>query len=120
MSDNIKELCIRFLDENAYKWLSYYYENHITNALITKHYFQNCGGNDWETKYKLSKPYLYYQECINGNMFKKELKNIKKYALIDMLEIIKNYEINGGIIIKDYSDIYYTYEQFEFIYRQLS
>ena len=116
MDTNLTELCKRFLDEHAEKFLKCYYEFHITNAHKTFLYFKNYGGKNWMEKYHSSVDYKFYIECINSNLFKDELYQIKLYALKDMIEIIKNDIIDSGYICRD-SDIYYSYEQFEFIYR---
>lgn len=115
--DLIIEFVDRFINENAEKFLKYYYYNHITNCKERENYFRKYGGDKWLDKFHSCKDYRYYDECINGNMFKDELSILIKESKKDLIEIIKNDEINGVYKVEEYSDIYYTYEQFEYIYR---
>lgn len=117
MTANINELVFKFMSINAPKFLDYYYYNYITNCKNTENYFRKYGGDDWLNKFHSSKDYKYYIECINGSIFKDELKILIDKSTEDLIEIINHDEINGYYKIEDYSDIFYNYEQFEIIFR---
>jgi hypothetical protein len=95
--------------------LNYIYRTIYTKAYESENYFKKFGGNNWLGKYHSSKPYKYYQECIVGNVYKETLQNLIINAYIDLSKIIENENYK----IEEYYDIYYTYEQFEFILRSM-
>lgn len=108
---------LKFITENARKFLEYYYYTKVTNAFDRETYFKKFGGNNWREKFEMCKDYKYYKECITSNLFQEELKNLIVRSYTDLEQIIYNDEKNGLYNIENYSDIYYTYEQFEFSLR---
>jgi len=105
---------LKFITKNARKFLEYYYYTKITNAFEREQYFKKFGGNNWREKLESCKDYKYYKECINGCLFEEELKQLIIEAYCDLKQIIYNDEEQGFYTIETYSDIYYSYEQFEF------
>lgn len=103
----------RFISENAPKFLRYIYYTKVTNAFNTEMYFKKYAGENWLEQFHSSKDYKYYEECINGDVFKEELRKLIACAIEDLTNIIKNDEMNGVYKIEEYSDIYYTFEQYE-------
>lgn len=111
---------LKFINENAPKFLEYYYYTHYTKASESEKYFRQFGGNNWNEKYKLSKHYKYYQECLLSSEYKETLKKLIVNSYNDLEQIIYNDEKNGVYKIEEYLDIYYSFEQFEFILRQIN
>ena len=108
---------LKFITENAHKFLKYFYYTKITHAFEKKIYFEKFGGDNWREKFEMSKDYKYYKECINSNLFQEELKQLIITSYYDLKEIINDDEKNGVYIIESYSDIYYDFEQFEYSLR---
>lgn len=112
-----REMCEKYIGLNAEYFLIMYYKIRITNAHRTECYFMKFGGDNWKEKYESSKDNIYFNECINGKIFKEELEILKKYAIEDMLLIIEQIEENENIFITE-NDLYYEYSQYESIYRK--
>lgn len=109
---------LKFITENARKFLERYYYTKVTNAFERELYFRQFGGNGWREKFEICKDYKYYKDCINSDLFQDELKSLIITAYNDLEQIIYNDEQNRVYTIETYSDIYYTYEQFEYCLRQ--
>ena len=103
----------RFITENAPLFLRHIYFTKVTRAFEREVYFRKYGGENWLEKYHSCADYKYYIECINGDVFKEELRKLIACAIEDLTNIIKNDTINGVYTVEQYSDIYYTFEQFE-------
>lgn len=110
---------LKFLNENSPKFLQYVYKNKYTNAGNTENYFRKFGGSNWVEKYHLSKDYKYYEECLSSDEYKNILKKLIIRAYVDLETIIENEEKDGIYNIEQYIDIYYTYDQFEYILRHI-
>ena len=112
--------CLKFISENAPKFLEHVYKYKYTKAGESENYFKNFGGENWIEKYHLSKPYKYYRECLNSQEYKDTLKKLIINAYVDLEQIVTNCEKDEIYVVEDYIDIYYTYEQFECILRSIS
>lgn len=108
---------LKFITENAQKFLEYYYYHKVTHAFERETYFKKFGGNNWREKFEMCKDFKYYKDCIKSRLFQEELKNLIICSYNDLEQIIYNNEKDNVYTIQDYSDIYYTYEQFEYSLR---